>query len=131
MSSYAILLSRASVSNGSNKRATRPSSLAKRFAGLLRNIGRVFIAQQQRHGKIFCFWHLAREYNILAGHRRRNSKLTRRKCMYVSRKKGVAKRGKLELSFSFSFFLFLFFVFWILAYRVIFRIRSFNWATIH
>ena len=51
--------------------------------------------------------------------------------MYVSRKKGVAKRGKLELSFSFSFFLFLFFVFWILAYRVIFRIRSFNWATIH
>lgn len=64
MSSYAILLSRASVSNGSNKRAPRSSSLAKRFAGLLRNIGRVFIAQQQRHGKIFCFWHLAREYNI-------------------------------------------------------------------
>lgn len=94
MSSYATLLSRANVSNGSNKRATQASSLARRFAGLLSNIGRVFISHNNNTVR-FSVFRISQE-SIISGAPAKEFRVNQREIYvlvpYVSRKKGVAKR---------------------------------------
>ena len=120
MSSYATLLSRANVSNGNNKRATQASSLARIYAGLLSHIGRVPISHNNDAVR-FSVFRISQE-SIISGAPAKGFGVNQKEIYVQYRMSLERKELRRGVEFFLSFF-FPVFSFWVLTYRVTFRIR--------